>query len=163
MISNKKSVVLLVFVSFILLFLLANNISAPTPTTPWYEVEDWEKEVCSKWGGTRFAGQEAVTTGRKFSWAAMTATVQGKKLKTPENYYLYEVGWYIDSFSEVTDYEILLINPSKLDWKYKVASGSLSPDSGTVGYEVFNLTQDYTHITLVYSGGTVTTPIIQVN
>ena len=154
--------ILLVFGIFILLVLLANNIIAPTPKTPWYAVEPWEEEVCSKWGGTEFAGQEAVTSGRNFAWSTMTATAQGKKFKTPENYYLYEVGWYLDSFGQLTDYELVMINPAKADLRYLVDSGSLEPESGTIGYEIYNLTSDYTHLKLTYTGGSITTPIITV-
>ncbi len=159
---NKKGIVALIFVMFILLVLFANNIIAPTPTTPWYQVEDWEKEVCSKWGGTQFSGQAAVTIGRKLSFAALSATMQGKKFKTPENYYLYEVAWYIDSFAEDTDYDVLMIDPDKPDVFKRVASGTLAPGAGTTGFEVYNLTQDYTHLRFQYTGGQILTPIIRV-
>lgn len=156
----KKAIIVLV--CFILIVLLANTILAPGPRTPWYQVEHWEEEVCSKWGGTQFSGQEAVTAGRKFSFAKMTATAQAKKFKTPENFYLYEVGWYIDSFAELIDYELVLTNPSKPGLRHRIISGSLAPEAGTVGYEIYNLTDDYTELVLQYSGGSVATPIIEV-
>ncbi|MBW3002189.1 hypothetical protein KY338_03460 [Candidatus Woesearchaeota archaeon] len=161
-INHKKVVVVLAFAVLFLLVVLSNNITAPTPTTPWYQVEDWEKEVCSKWGGTQFSGQAAVTSGRKFSFAALTATVQGKRLKTPENFYLYEVAWYIDSFAEDIDYEISLFHPDNAEVFKIVEAGRLVPEAGTTGYQVYNLTQDFTHIKFKYTGGQVVTPIIQV-
>lgn len=154
--------ILVVLVCFVLLVLLANTILAPSPRAPWYQVEDWEAEVCSKWGGTQFSGQEAVTEGRKLSFAKMTATAQAKRFRAPENFYVYEVGWYIDSFAELIDYELVLINPSKPGLRRRVVSGSLAPEAGAVGYETYNLTDDYTELVLQYSGGSVTTPIIEV-
>ena len=167
---NKK--ILLIFLAFILLVLFANNLHAAITELlgvesgyerpPWYEVDEWEEDVCSKWGGTSFAGQAATTTGRKLSWAKMTATVQAKKFKTKENYWVYEVGWYIDSFSEKTDYDIKLINEANSDLFYLVDSGSLAPESGKTGYEVYNLTDNYDVVRFTYTGGAITTPIIQV-
>lgn len=168
---TKLGKVIIIFASFILIVLLANNmhavlleamgLRAQYKEPAWHEVEEWEKEVCSKWGGTSFAGQEAVTSGRKFSWAAMTATVQGKKTRTKEKAYIYEVAWYIDSFSETTNYEILMINPAKPELRQLVDSGSLAPEAGAIGYETYNMTQDFTHIKLAYKGGSMTTPIIE--
>lgn len=158
----KKTVVLLIFACFISIVLLSNIITAPTPKTPWYQVEPWEEEVCSKWGGTRFSDQEAVTAGRKIAWATMTATAQAKKFKTPENFYLYEVAWYLDSYGKLIDYELVLTDPSKPDLRHRIVSGSLSPEAGTMGYEIYNLTDDYSELVLKYTGGSVTTPIIEV-
>ena len=90
-INHKKVVVVLAFAVLFLLVVLSNNITAPTPTTPWYQVEDWEKEVCSKWGGTQFSGQAAVTSGRKFSFAALTTSVikpQSAMPRLPETHRL---------------------------------------------------------------------------
>ncbi len=167
----KKTKIAIIFAIFIMLVLLANNmhavlleaigLQAAYKELPWHEVEEWEKEVCSKWGGTITPGQEATTTGRKLSWAAMTATVQGKRTLTKEKAYIYEVAWYIDSFSETTNYEILMINPSKPDLRHLVDSGSLAPERGAIGYETYNMTQDFTHIKLTYTGGSITTRIIE--
>ena len=156
----KKLIVILA--CFVLIVLLANTIFAPSPRTPWYQVEHWEEEVCSKWGGTQFSGQEAVTSGRKISFAKMTATAQAKKFKTPENFYLYEIAYYIDSFAELIDYELVLTDPAKPDLRHRILSGSLAPEAGTMGYEVYNLTDDYSELVLKYTGGSVTTQIIEV-
>lgn len=152
----------LVFAVLVFLVLLANNIIAPTPTAPWYEVEDWEKEVCSKWGGTQFSGQEAVVSGRKFSFAGLTATAQASKFRSPEGFYQYEVAWYLDSFAELTDYELVLFDSDNPDVFMRVDSGSLQPGAGTTGFEVYNLTQDYTHLRLKYTGGQVVAPVARV-
>jgi len=175
---TKKTTVFVIFAAFILIVIFAGNMHAQIlpaqiesaigitewhKDLPWYEVQQWEKDVCSRWGGTGTSGQAAVTTGRKLSWASMSATVQGKKFKTPEKNYIYEVSWYIDSFSESTNYEITMINPSKPELKYLVDSGSLGPETGTIGHEAYNLTQDFTQIKLTYSGGAITTPIAEVN
>lgn len=154
--------IVLVFAVLVFLVLLANNILAPTPTAPWYEVEDWEKEVCSKWGGTQFSGQEAVVSGRKLSFAALTATAQARRFRSPEGFYQYEVAWYLDSFSQLTDYEIVLFDSSSPEAFRRVASGSLQPGAGTTGFEVYNLTQDYSHLRLKYSGGQVVSPVVRV-
>jgi len=159
---NKKGLVVLVFAVLFLLVVLANTITAPTPTTPWYQVEDWEKEVCSKWGGTQFSGQAVVTMGRKLSFGALSATMQAKKFRTPENYYLYEVGWYIDSFAEDMDYDVIMLDPEKPDVFRRVVSGRLVPDAGTTGFETYNLTQDFTHLRFKYTGGEMLIPIIRV-
>lgn len=175
---TNRTTVLLIFAAFILIVIFADNMHAQIlpaqiesalgitglhKDLPWYEVQQWEKDVCSKWGGTGTAGQEAVTTGRKLSWASMSATVQGKKFKTPEKTYIYEVAWYVDSFSELTNYEITMINPAKPTLKHLIDSGSLGPESGSIGQEIYNLTQDFTQIKFTYSGGAITTPIIEVN
>ena len=169
--TNFKTKIAIIFAAFILLVLLANNIHAVIleklglraeyKELAWHEVAPWEKEVCSKWGGTITPGQEATTTGRKLSWASMTATVQGKKTRTMEKAYIYEVAWYIDSFSETTSYDISMINPSKPELKYRIDSGSLAPERGAIGYETYNMTQDFTHIKFTYTGGSMTTPIIE--
>lgn len=156
---KKASVV---FACFIFLVLFANNIIAPPPKALWYQVDDWEKEVCSKWGGAQSPVQEAVTFGRVFSYGALSATVQGNKFRTPENNYIYDVAYYIDSFAEDTDYEILLVNPARADVFKRVAGGRLAPGAGKAGFETYNLTQDFTHIKLTYTGGHIMSPIMQV-
>jgi len=167
---NKK--LFFVFALFILIVLFANNFHAVIPELfgieswyarpPWYEVDDWETDVCSKWGGTSFAGQAAVTTGRKLSWADMTATVQAKKFKSKEKYFIYEVGWYLDSFGKKLSYDIKLINEARPDLFYLVDEGSLLPESGKTGFEVYNLTDDYDAVRFTYTGGAVTVPVIWV-
>lgn len=159
---TKKIILLLVFAGFVSIVLLSNIITAPTPKTPWYQVEPWEEEVCSKWGGTRFSDQEAATAGRKIAWATMTATAQAKKFKTPENFYLYEVAWYLDSYGKLIDYELVLTNPSKPGLRHRIVSGSLAPEAGTMGHEIYNLTDEYTELVLKYTDGSVATPIIEV-
>jgi len=164
--------ILLIFAVFILIVLFANNMHALLlellgtesfyDRPPWYEVDEWEADVCSKWGGTDFAGQAVTTAGRKFSWAEMTATVQASKFKTKENYFVYQVGWYLDSFGEQTDYEIKLVSESNQDIFYLVDSGTLSPESGKIGYEAYNLTENFDIVRFTYTGGAISIPIIQV-
>ena len=166
---KTKIGIIISFIALIILFTSINYAQMGIPgipiwyeEVPWYQVEDWEVDVCSKWGGTEFAGQAATTSGRKVPFATMSATVQGKKFKTLEGNFVYEAAWYIESYAEVTNYEITFINSKEPQARHQIDAGALSPESGAQGYDTYDLTEDYTHIKLQYTGGHVQVPIIQV-
>lgn len=164
--------VLIVVVCMILLVLILNSMTGIAQfvfdirppwfkESPWYEVEQWEKDVCSLWGGTGFAGQEATTTGTRIPFGTLSATAQAHKLKTPDGKFIYDVAWYIDSFQEDISFELTMINPVT-DAKHFIYGQTLGPGSGSTNYQVIESDKDYTQLRLTYTGGSVTTRIIEV-
>jgi len=69
----------------------------------WYPIEDWEIEVCSKWGGTAEASSNAaggaVATGST-NLALTTLTLQGQKTYIADDETLRHAKFYIDNASE---------------------------------------------------------------
>ena len=66
----------------------------------WYDVAEWELELCRVWGGTAEAYN--VVNGPTYL-SETTVTLQGQKSeKMPDNTTMYEVAWYLESGTNKT-------------------------------------------------------------
>lgn len=126
---------------------------------PWYAVADWEVDACAKWGG-RTQAQSITTEQPAQSYGDMTITIQAKKTKS-KNETLYEVTYFIQSYSTTTDYTIKLEN-KKTGTAKEITRGTLGPGSGATDYWAQALQEDYDTAVIEYYKGRITAPIIEV-
>ncbi len=126
---------------------------------PWYDVADWEVDACAKWGG-RTESQQITTQQPAQSYGDMTLTIQAKKIKS-KNETLYEVTYFIQSYSATTDYTIKLENKKTGSTK-EITRGTLGPENGATNYWAQTLQQDYDTAIIEYYKGRITAPIIEV-
>lgn len=115
----------------------------------WYDVEDWELEVCRKWGGTPSAYN--VDNGPTYL-SQTTITLQGEKSeKLPDETTMYEVAYYIeDAMNRSLEYAVGLYNPNTEEYKRIVGITSLSENEAASGYEAYYLSEEYTQVDLGY-------------
>ncbi len=128
------------------------------PRLPWHEVEAWEVDVCKKWGGRTQAEQGE--TAQTLQYGDMTATVQARKTKSL-NETLYEITYFIETYSITTNYAIKLVN-KKTGASHTVTTGNLEPGSGATELWARYLPEDYTEVTIEYAKGRLSAPIIEV-
>lgn len=126
-------------------------------TLPWYQVENWEIDVCSKWGG-RQAAEHYETTGR-FPYGAASYTMQGKKIRQYKAPTIYQIGYYIESFSIPLDYKLYLVNDETQKTKY-IEGSVLGLGNAVSDYLVHESEEEFTHIRLLTPGSTITTPLV---
>lgn len=126
---------------------------------PWYQVEQWEVDVCSKWGG-RTSTQQAETFQLAPSYGEMTTTLQARKIISKKET-LYELTYSAESYTLTTSYTIKLVN-TETGATHSVAQGNLGPDSGTTDYWTQTLTEDYNQAVFEYARGSVKVPIVEV-
>lgn len=127
------------------------------PRLPWHAVEDWEVNVCKKWGGRTQAEQGE--TAPATAYGDMSATLQARKTKTLHET-LYEATYFIETYSITTNYDIKLVN-KKTGATHTITTGNLETGSGTTDYWTKYLPEDYTEIELTYAKGRISAPIIK--
>lgn len=126
----------------------------------WYSVEDWEVEVCSKWGGRE---KTQTHTGGVMSteFHKEAATIQGKvkeQYAGDKNIYIYEISWYLQPMEGSVEYEIIL----KGEEDKKVRTGSASANAGDAGYYATeNTSNNYDYVVLDYDDGKLKAPIVK--
>lgn len=157
---NKIALVVIVCVAIILLALSGSSqLSGRQSKLPWYEVEDWEVDVCSKFGG-RSESENSETFQFAPSYGDMTITLQARRTKS-RNETLYEVSYFIESYSATTDYKILLKN-QKTNAEKEISRGNLGPASGATDYWTQSLKEEYTIAIVEYYKGRIIVPIVEV-
>jgi len=151
---NKKTILL------IILILLAGVVYAGirTPKTPWYEVEEWEIEVCSKWAGHSIPENAETTTGY-YAYGTSSLTIQAFKTNFG-NQTLYEIYYYIEPYEETQEYKLELIN-EKTQNRKKISSGTIGVHAGAADYYSEYLTDKFNKVRLVHKHGELKVPIVQ--
>ncbi len=125
----------------------------------WYEVEDWEIEICSKWGGT---GQAETRSGAVMQTPLheMAATVQGEyeELEAEEGKTrIYEFSWYLQPIGGQESFSVTI----KGDEELVIADGTAAPAFGNAGYHAIEETDiNYTSVVLEYDSGKIEAPIV---
>lgn len=156
--DSKKTAVTLIAILLVVPMVTAAFLQPKSPKTlPWYQVDDWEIDVCSKWGG-RKAAEIYETTGR-FPYGAASYTMQGRKTRQHQAPTIYEIGYYIEAFSIPLEYKLYLLNDETQDAKY-IDGNVLGPGNGISDYRIEQLNEDYTHLRLITPGSIVTTPFV---
>lgn len=155
---NKQQTMMAIITLGILLFVGIAYAGVKTPKTTWYEVEDWETEICSKWSGES-APENAETETGYFSYGTASMTIQAMKT-TLGNQTLYEIYYYIEPYDGEQTYTIQLINEAKQLTK-DIASGTIGVSAGVADYYVEYLLQDYTEARLVHKYGEFKVPIVE--
>ncbi|MBU1946852.1 MAG: hypothetical protein KKC54_07855 [Nanoarchaeota archaeon] len=134
-------------------------VSGSSKIKDWYEVEDWELDVCSKWGGTEEA-QSGATTSSKFYLSQTTLSLQARKQiygldQINETKNLYTASWYLEPMEE-KEYKIELIGASPKT----IGSGTASYESPANGYYADYHNETYTDIKMTYGDEWINVPII---
>lgn len=116
----------------------------------WYQVEDWELEVCRKWGGT--TDSYNIVSGPTYL-SQTTVTLQGEKSeKMPDDTTLYEVAWYIeDATNRSLEYAVRLRNSETVETKRIVGKTSVGGNEAASGYEAEYLSEEYDQVQLGYA------------
>lgn len=152
--ANKKTILLIIF---ILLIGIA-YAGVRTPTTPWYDVQEWEIEVCSKWAG-QSSPENAETETGYFSYGTTSMTIQAYKTNLGDKYF-YEVYYYIEPYLETQQYNLQLVNEAQRLTK-EISSGTIGVNSGVADYYTEYLTENYNEVRLVHKYGAFKIPIVE--
>ena len=159
---NKKKAVKTVLITMLIIILLSINGTpqawSKQTKLPWYDVEEWELDVCSKWGGRQQA-DTSENNQQLETDADVTITIQAKKTKTDTGR-LYEVTYFFDSYSATTSYKIKLSH-TKTNQEKELTQGTLIPGTGTADYWVQELKEEYNVAIIEHNKGTIVTPIIE--
>ena len=126
----------------------------------WYQVSDWELDVCSKWGGTGRAQSGTTNQEGETRLSQLEVTLQGFKMQV-EDEILYEIAWYLKPFSGEEEYTVTLVGKDRLE----VYSGSASSTAGSNGYDAryVDANVSYDTVELKYDSGKLEVPIVEKN
>lgn len=150
-----------VFIGLLLVFfMLLTAAEFDYRESDWYEVEDWEVEVCSKWGGAKEAESH---TGGVYSteFDEMAATVQASMeniSNEDEEMYVYEVSWYLQPMEGSEEYKVSLGGENSETIK-KGSAPSTTGDSGYYAEE--NSSTVYEHVILEYEDDKLKAPVVK--
>lgn len=147
------------FLISVLVFALVIPIAFAGPIANWYAVQDWELEVCQKWGGTV---SEGTVSGRFRAQTdivqSTTVTLQAHRIVGPQNT-TYELAWYVEPAMNAMPVSVYLLGtPDML-----VANGTADFRAPSVGYWAGELEADYTEALLRFSGQTLSVPVVCIN
>jgi hypothetical protein len=149
-------------ITFIMVLLIAMPvIILGDNTLPWYEVQDWEIEVCSKWGGTASVQQTGANAEGQSYLYATTITLQAQKTvmmsENESNSTIYEVAWYFRPLKKEQTYTIELIG----DGTEQIYHASASPEKGDANYQAIESSQEYESARISYESGSLTVPVVE--
>ncbi len=163
--TNQKKLILTLILFIILFVNIKISNSRTSDFNPlvdrWYKVEDWELDVCSKWGGAKQAYHYETSNNNKIYLSQLTLTLQAEKIVYPSNNsVLYKVSWYFEPAKGEYKYEINLLKNGGSSPK-QISSGAASYESPAVGSYAEYLNEDYAYAQLVYENKWVKVPIIE--
>jgi len=124
---------------------------------PWYDIEDWEVKVCSRWGG-RGRVINAIEQNAPIYQSQLTLTVQGRRTELVDEY-LYQVGYYINPLQSPVDFSVDVFDQRRRKERLNLDARTVEP-GGYSFYQAFVSTETYTHIHVVISGRRLVFPII---
>jgi len=127
----------------------------------WYSVEQWEVDLCSKWGGTYEAQSEA-TSSTGISLSQTTLSLQGRKQDyniKGVNESLYTLSWYLEPLAEMS-YTIELTDDDEIK-TYRIDSGQASFAKPAGGYKSEYYSEDYTYLKMTYGTNWLRVPLVQ--
>lgn len=148
----------IIFVIIVVLLATLVYSGVRTPTTPWYEVEEWEIEVCSKFSGNA-APSSAETEIGYVAYGTTSMTIQAFKTNLG-NETLYEVYYYIEPYFESQQYTLQLVNENQR-LTNEISSGTIGINAGVMDYYEKQLAQNFNEVRLVHQHGAFKVPIIE--
>ncbi len=122
----------------------------------WYEVSDWELDVCTKWGGTGRAQSGHISQEGETRISQLEVTLQAYKAEYEGNT-LYEVAWYIKPFRGEEEYTVLLDGDQELE----IYAGSATNTAGDNGYDARHMNASFESATIIYDSGRLVVPIVE--
>lgn len=125
----------------------------------WYEIEDWELDVCRSWAGTDNVDYSANIDFGSLFISQLTITLQGQK--TVYSNYLtdnvsintttYEVAYYTQPLTNYTYFKIRLYN-TITEEKYTVFDTAKAEIDGSSDYKAVELGQIYDEVQMKFNG-----------
>jgi hypothetical protein len=122
----------------------------------WYEVSDWELDVCSKWGGTGRAQSSHISQEGETRLSQLEVTLQAFRAEY-EGSTLYEVAWYIKPFSGEEEYTVIMDGEKELE----IYSGSATSTAGDNGYDARHINASFDSVEIRYDSGRLVVPIVE--
>lgn len=127
----------------------------------WYDVHDWELDVCMKWGGP----ENTIAGSSSYSKYInqLTATIQAEKETIVDNKTLYKYSYYVMPATpdKKVNYSIELVNSSLDNKNVLVGNVTANGHTGAGAYDALELDQVYDRIRLVMNpGGVLTVPVM---
>jgi len=160
-INKNKLMSRLGLIALLLLILIPAISSFDPKIDPWYAVEDWEYELCSKWGGTQEA-ESGATSSDPIYLSQTTLSLQGKK-QTYDidgvSKILYTVSWSLEPMSTVS-YRIDLINASE-SIILKIAEGSATSSLPIADFHTNYYDENYTAVKMQYGSKWIKVPLVK--
>jgi len=127
----------------------------------WYPIEEWELEVCSKWGGPGESGDYVGEGfGQEQTLALTTVTIQAQRSEYEVNGspgWIYEVAWYLMIANGEETYKIRLSGEGGARDIYKESAGT----EGSANYQAHESHKEYDKAKIAFESGTYTVPIIE--
>jgi len=134
--SKGRTIAKMKKIILIMSLIIINIASAAVPTIDWYDVEDWELQVCDKWGGVEELNDG--TTSAKIYLSQMVITLQAEKVvfQLDETDYTtqYKIGWYFAPYQDDYIYSVHLEGDSQI---WLVDEESADQASGKSGFKAF--------------------------
>ena len=143
--------------AMIFLILIPIALSDTKSILPWYDIEEWELEVCEKWGGVQGVNN-AVNTINTFL-AETTIAVQGKKIPLPNGQFHYEYSYYLHPYSGSMEFALRFASSTANITKPLVERTTVG-EAGISGFNVMELPEEFDQIQLSYGSGILKMPLI---
>ncbi len=129
----------------------------------WYAVEDWELQVCSRWGGSE-TGQKATSKSDPVFLSQTTLTLAAERFPYPPDLKpesIYKVSWYFEPILPAS-FRIELHNP---DGAKYVVQADTAADLGSPGYgfRSVELLENFTTATIEFGAQTVEVPVVNIS
>lgn len=160
---DKRLIMLLLAILILSSVVYAKSKQFDPRMDAWYKVEQWELDVCSKWGGTE-AAQAGAELSQPIYLSVLTLTLQGEKVDQPDNTSLFKVTWYIEPAAGEVSYKVELTGNSPIS-PWLVAQGTATNSNPGVGFyaKYFNITEKLDKAVLTYSNNQfVRVPVVKV-
>jgi len=159
----KQIKIPLLILTVLFLILTIKGVRSFNPSIDaWYAVEDWELEVCSKWGGTQEVASGATSSSSVFL-SRTTLSLQGEKQTydiTGVNQSLYAISWYLEPLTSMS-YRIELIDDATAT-PFRLDDGEASYENPAIGYHSEYYDINYTSVKMTYGLEWIEVPLIEI-
>ncbi|MBT5021607.1 hypothetical protein HOK51_11240 [Candidatus Woesearchaeota archaeon] len=121
--------------------------------TDWYEVDDWEIDACTEWGGaTSTANSELEDISIVLENTHLIATINAMHHEIEDGSLIYEIAWFIQpsDYEETIDWEISTKTNNGI--KKILDNGNANYYNGHSGYFTVQSEFDLKTATLKWSG-----------
>ncbi len=126
------------------------------PVTDWYDISQWEVDVCFDWGGTEDPNQVSQNNVGGDYYHNLIVSLQAevsdplRRLDVGSEGMVYEVAWFIQPtrMDETMNFEVYMVDENRV--RELVESSSSNFVNGFRGYHVAESSVNYTRATLRY-------------
>ncbi|MBI4439919.1 hypothetical protein HY638_03015 [Candidatus Woesearchaeota archaeon] len=115
----------------------------------WYQIPDYEKDICMKYGGKD--APDTSVKGEASFVSEITIAIQASRQKEPDNRTLYEISYYVETFLRDATYIVQVKNKLTGDTKKIVEKEEVLAHSGKPGYQTFYGTEEWDYAEIRYT------------